>query len=197
LQEWKKYLKTGRKFSLFGSIVEDPEILFLRRKYIHEKTTKMKKHCALFLSIALSFVFAQQASAQKGSSYENAVGMRVEFGSKYGTWAGLSGKHFFNENVAGEMMILFGDHVTLLEPELQYHGDIANADGLKWVLGFGPGFAFGNGTSDVLLRPLAGLDYKIADVPINFTFDWRPAFVLTHDTDFNAARFGLAVRYAF
>ena len=157
----------------------------------------MKKHCALFLCMALSLVFAQQASAQKGSSYENAVGMRVEFGSNYGTWAGLSGKHFFNENVAGEMMILFGDHVTLLEPELQYHGDIANAEGLKWVLGFGPGFAFGNGTSDVLLRPLAGLDYKIADVPINFTFDWRPAFVLTHGTDFNAARFGLAVRYAF
>jgi hypothetical protein len=147
--------------------------------------------------MALSLVFAQQASAQKGSSYENAVGMRVEFGSNYGTWAGLSGKHFFNENVAGEMMILFGDHVTLLEPELQYHGEIANAEGLKWVLGFGPGFAFGNGTSDVLLRPLAGLDYKIADVPINFTFDWRPAFVLTHGTDFNAARFGLAVRYAF
>jgi hypothetical protein len=157
----------------------------------------MKKHCALFLCMALSLVFAQQASAQKGSSYENAVGMRVEFGSNYGTWAGLSGKHFFNENVAGEMMILFGDHVTLLEPELQYHGEIANAEGLKWVLGFGPGFAFGNGTSDVLLRPLAGLDYKIADVPINFTFDWRPAFVLTHGTDFNAARFGLAVRYAF
>ena len=53
------------------------------------------------------------------------------------------------------MMILFGDHITLLEPEVQYHGDIANAAGLKWVLGFG------------------------------------------HTTDFNAARFGLALRYAF
>ena len=100
----------------------------------------MKKNRALYLCMAVfSFLFVQQASAQKGSSYDNAVGMRVEFGSKYGTWAGLSGKHFFNENVAGELMLLFGDGVTLLEPELQYHGDIANADGLKWVLGGGAG----------------------------------------------------------
>jgi len=158
----------------------------------------MKKNRALYLCMAVfSFLFVQQASAQKGSSYDNAVGMRVEFGSKYVTWAGLSGKHFFNENVAGELMLLFGDGVTLLEPELQYHGDIANADGLKWVLGGGAGLAFGNGTTDFLLRPLAGLDYKINDVPINFTFDWRPAFVLTHGSDFNAARFGLAIRYCF
>jgi hypothetical protein len=64
------------------------------------------------------------------------------------------------------------------------------------VLGGGTGFAFGD-QFNFLLRPLAGLDYKINDVPLNFTFDWRPAFVLTHGTDFNAARFGLAVRYCF
>ncbi|MES1160855.1 MAG: hypothetical protein ABUM51_08865 [Bacteroidota bacterium] len=157
----------------------------------------MKKSCTLFLCTALfSFLFVMQASAQKGSSYENAVGMRVEFGSNYGTWAGISGKHFFNENVAGELMLLFGDGVTLLEPELQYHGEIPNAEGLRWVLGGGAGLAFGD-QFNFLLRPLAGLDYKINDVPLNFTFDWRPAFVLTHGTDFNAARFGLAVRYCF
>jgi len=157
----------------------------------------MKKKCSLFLCVALCFLFVQQASAQKGSSYDNAVGMRIEFGNKYGTWAGFSGKHFFSDNVAGELMLLFGDGVTLLEPELQYHGDIENAAGLRWVLGFGPGFAFGNGSTDILLRPLAGLDYKIQDVPINLTFDWRPAFVITHGTDFNAARFGLGIRYAW
>ena len=157
----------------------------------------MKKSCTLFLSMALfSFLFVKQASAQKGSSYENAVGMRVEFGSDYGTFAGFSGKHFFNENVAGELQLLFGD-ATLIEPEIQYHGNIENAEGLRWLIGFGPGVVFSHGTTDFLLRPLAGLDYKINDVPLNFTFDWRPAFVVTHGSDFNAARFGLAVRYCF
>lgn len=147
--------------------------------------------------MTLSFLFVKQASAQKGSSYENAVGMRIEFGSKWGTWAGFSGKHFFNENVAGELMLLFGDGVTLLEPEIQYHGDVPNAEGLKWLIGFGPGLAFGSGQTDLLLRPLAGLDYKINDVPINLTFDWRPGIKVTHGSDFNAARFGLGLRYAF
>jgi hypothetical protein len=41
-----------------------------------------------------------------------------------------------------------------------------------------------------------GLDYKINNVPLNFSFDWRPAFVVTHGTSFNAARFGLGFRYA-
>lgn len=157
----------------------------------------MKKYCLMFTCLFVSFLFVQQASAQKGTSYENAVGMRVEFGSSYGTWAGFSGKHFFNENVAGELQLLFGNGTTLLEPELQYHGDIPNAAGLKWLVGFGPGFAFGHGTTDVLLRPLAGLDFKPNEVPLNFFFDWRPAFVITHGSDFEAARFGIGVRYAW
>ncbi|MBS1659586.1 MAG: hypothetical protein JST68_00905 [Bacteroidetes bacterium] len=156
----------------------------------------MKKNVPLFLCMALSFFFVQQASAQKGSSYENAVGFRVDFGDGT-TFAGVTGKHFFSDNIAGEAMVLFGDHATLVEPELQYHGDIANAAGLKWLIGFGPGFIFGGGTTNVLLRPLAGLDYKIQDVPINFTFDWRPAFQITHGSDFTAARFGLGIRYAW
>jgi len=158
----------------------------------------MKKNRVLFLCLALSFVFVQQASAQKGSSYENAVGMRIDFGSSFGTLVGLSGKHFFNDNVAGEMQLLFGNGGTLIEPELQYHGDIQNAAGLKWLIGFGPGFAFGNGQTDVLLRPSIGLDYKLAnDVPINLTFDWRPAFIVTHGSYTEAARFGFVVRYTF
>lgn len=162
----------------------------------------MKKSGLFLLCMAISFLFLQQAGAQKKSmgtspSYDNAVGMRIELGSDYGTFAGISGKHFFDANNAGEVQVLFGDHITLLEFEYQYHGDIPNAAGLKWLVGFGPGFAFGNGTTDVLLRPLVGLDYKIPQVPLNFTFDWRPAFIVTHGTDFNAARFGIAVRYAF
>ena len=141
----------------------------------------------------------QKASAQKvtGTSYTNAVGMRVEIGSDYGTFAGISAKHFFDTNNAGEFQALFGNHTTLLEVEYQYHGDIQNAPGLRWYAGFGPGVAIGGGTTDFLIRPLIGLDYKITQVPLNFGFDWRPAFVVTHGSDFNAARFGIALRYAF
>ena len=48
---------------------------------------------------------------------------------------------------------------------------------MKWYIGFGPGFAFASGGSDVLLRPMVGLDYKINQVPINFAFVWHPSLL--------------------
>lgn len=152
------------------------------------------------LVLVLQLVISHKANAQKGTNYTNALGMRIDLGSDYGTYVGFSGKHFFNTHNAGEAMVLFGDHTTMLQVEYQYHGKIENAAGLRWYAGLGPGFAFASkyyGGTDVLIRPLIGLDYKIKDVPLNFSFDWRPAFVVTHGTDFNAARFGLAFRYAF
>lgn len=159
------------------------------------------KRNILFVALLTTAIFSvhQKAVAQKntGTSYTNAVGMRIEIGSDYGTFAGISAKHFFDKNNAGEFQALFGNDITLLEAEYQYHGDIQNAAGLRWYAGFGPGVAIGGGTTDFLIRPLIGLDYKINQVPLNLGFDWRPAFVVTHGSDFNAARFGIALRYAF
>lgn len=155
---------------------------------------------SITLLIAVVTILPQNTSAQKkgeGASYTNAIGLGIDLGSDFGTYAGISGKHFFNENVAGEMEILFGNSTVILQPAVQYHGAIPNAEGLKWFVGIGPGFAFGSGYSDVMLRPMVGLDYKINQVPINFGFDWRPTFFVTHGSHFTPARFGLAMRYAF
>jgi hypothetical protein len=169
----------------------------------------MKKNLfrCLVTLVIIQLIFAEGSFAQKtgtkqsgaGSDYETAFGLRVEVGSKYGTWVGPSIKHFFNDNDVAEGTLLFAPNNIILGAEYQYHGDVANAPGLKWYIGFGAAYAFGtnNTESDALIRPVFGLDYKITDVPINFTFDWRPAFVVTHGTDFNAARFGFALRFAF
>jgi hypothetical protein len=165
------------------------------------------------LAVTLQFIIAEKAVAQKGTSYDNAVGMRLEVGSNYGTQVGVSGKHFFDAHNAGEAQVLFGSGLTTINLEYQYHGDIANAAGLRWVAGAGAGLAFSKkysaydyywesyyysgGGTDVFIRPVVGLDYKINNVPLNFSFDWRPSFVVTHGTSFNAARFGLGFRYAF
>lgn len=163
---------------------------------------KRKVLFPLALFVASTFLLQQNTIAQKkgeGSSYTNAAGMRIELGSDFGTLVGFSFKHFFSEHAAGEMQLLFGrNNSIILEPEIQYHGDIANAEGLKWYVGFGPGFAFASGgESDVLLRPMVGLDYKIKQVPLNFAFDWRPSFAVTHGSHFTPARFGIVLRYAF
>lgn len=164
------------------------------------------------LAIALQIGTSDKAAAQKGSNYTNAIGMALEVGSDYGTQVGVSGKHFFSPNNAAEAQVIFGNRLTMINLQYQYHGDIPNATGLKWVAGVGPGIAFSKkyssysyyedyyysvgGGTDVLLHPVLGLDYKINNVPLNFSFNWTPAFVVTHGTSFTAARFGFGFRYA-
>ena len=157
----------------------------------------MKKFLVVIvLFTSLHFV----ASAQKGGNYSTSVGLGIDFGSDFGTLVGVSAKHFFSAHDAGQAELQFGSDVVAIGLEYLYHGDIQNAAGLKWYAGLGPQVAFSTssgGGTDLLFRPMIGLDYKINQVPLSFSFDWRPAFVATHGTAFDAARFGLGFRYAF
>jgi len=157
----------------------------------------------LSVTLCMAFVLAfGQVNAQKKSgptSYSNGIGMRVEFGEG-GALVGFSAKHFFSLHNAGEAQLLFGSGATYLDLEYQYHAAIPNAAGLQWYAGMGPALAFYKGGTDLYIRPLIGLDYKINNVPLNFGIDWRPTFRATHSesgSQFTAARFGLAFRYAF
>ncbi|MEP7258006.1 MAG: hypothetical protein ABI687_06455 [Flavitalea sp.] len=159
----------------------------------------MKKNLLSAVLALLLLTGALQVSAQKsagGSSYTNGLGLGIDFGDG-STLVGVSGKHFFSENNVGQAEIMFGDHVTYISAYYLYHRQIENAAGLRWFLGFGGSFALYKGGSNFLIRPVGGLDYKINNVPLAVSFDWRPAFRVTHDADFNAARFGLGFRYTF
>jgi len=167
----------------------------------------------LFFAV-LQLGMSQDAQAQKrsvskqssssGAYYNNALGMRVEFGSG-GALFGFSGKHFFTEHHAGEAQLLFGTGLTVLDLEYQYHAPIGGAQGLQWYagMGLGPAFSSGGGyyesgsSTAFFMRPLAGLDYKVANAPLNLAFDWRPTIWLSGGSEFIAGRFGLAARYAF
>jgi hypothetical protein len=166
---------------------------------------------ALLLAV-LQFGLSQDARAQSskfspksstGTYYTNAAGVRLEFGSGYGALFGFSGKHFFTEHHAGEGQLLFGTGVTILEIAYQYHAPIASTEGLQWYAGLGTALAFskGNfeskGSTDFWLRPMGGLDYKIANGPVNLSLDWRPVLSFSGGTHMEAGRFGIAARYTF
>lgn len=142
---------------------------------------------------------ASQVSAQSanGSDYRNAVGLGIEFGDG-STFVGPTFKHFFTENHVGNAEILFGDDIVAIQAYYQYHKEIEGAAGLRWFAGGGPGFWIADNNSAFIIRPMAGLDYKITGAPISFSFDWRPTFITADgDSDFEAARFGLGFRFAF
>lgn len=149
----------------------------------------------IVLAALVTGLSIQQANAQ--SSYKTAAGVTIDFGTGQ-TLVGPALKHFFTPNQAGQFEVLFGDNVTFVEAFYQYHGQIENATGLKWYAGVGPGVAFNDNNSAFLLRPMAGLDYKINNVPLNFSFDWRPWLAFENGgSDFEAARFAFGLRFAF
>jgi len=152
----------------------------------------MKK---IFLALsALLLIGASQTL--KAQSYHTAGGLFIDFGNG-ATLVGPHVKHFINQTGAIQGMVLFGNGLTALGVEYSYNEPIRNAPGLLWNVGVGPQAAFGDGSTDFLVRPALGLEYKVPNAPINFGFDWRPAWQLTHGSDFEAGRFGIAFRYVF
>ena len=115
-----------------------------------------------------------------------------------GNLYGFSAKHFLSPQLAGQANLLFGSGINAsLGAELQYHVPIANASGLRWYIGGGLQALFqkyGYGTA-FWLRPMGGLDYKIATAPVALSFDWRPTFQLNKGGGSDIGRFGLAVRF--
>jgi hypothetical protein len=157
------------------------------------------KKLILLAVIAVTFT-ATQTFAQ--SSYKTALGLGIDFGDG-STLVGPSVKHFFSGNDAGSAELTFGADAVWLGAYYQYHQPFPEAKELKWYIGVGPQFAFrdGDGYYDggtaVLIRPQAGLDYKVKSAPISLTFDWRPMWQLNEGSGFEAARFGLGFRYTF
>lgn len=159
----------------------------------------MKKNLFQVIAALLMIMVTLSVSAQNkggGSGYRNALGLGIDFGDG-STLVGVSGKHFFSANNVGQAEVLFGNEVTHISAYYLYHKQIENAAGLRWFLGVGGTIALYDNGSDFLIRPAAGLDYKITNVPLSFSFDWRPVFRVTHNTHFHAARFGLGFRYTF
>lgn len=155
----------------------------------------MRKVFILGVVLAGFLLTATVSNAQ--STYKTGVGLGIDFGNG-STLVGPSVKHFFTPNNVGQFDVLFGNNYTVIEGFYQYHKDIANAAGLQWYAGAGIGVGLFDGGSDFLVRPLVGLDYKITNVPLSFSFDWRPTlFIGNGDSDFEAGRFGLGFRYTF
>jgi len=124
--------------------------------------------------------------AQKvsGTNYTTAVGLFLDLGNG-GTYVGPHVKHYFTANDAGQAMVfIWKNHSTIVGVEYAYNQVIPGADGLKWNIGVGPQLAFNDDFTDFLLRPQVGLEYKVDGAPIAFGFDWRPAWTLTHGSNF-------------
>ncbi len=154
----------------------------------------MKK---LFTILGCIALFALSTTSVKAQNYRTAAGLAIDFGDG-GTLVGPHIKHFINANGAIEGDVLFGSGSTVIQGLYLYHGNINGASGLKWDIGVGPGISLYDGGSTFLVRPNAGLDYKIAKAPLDLSLDWRPSWgFFDGGNNFEAARFQIGFRYIF
>lgn len=136
--------------------------------------------------------------SNKAQSQYTGAGLLVDVGDG-GSLVGPNIKHFFSNNHALEGSVLFGSGLTMVQAMYGFHADLGGARGLKWYVGAGPGIAFGKGGGTAFsLAPMIGLDYKIGQVPLALSADWRPRFFMADgESAFNAARFALGLRFTF
>jgi len=143
-----------------------------------------------------------QSRSKNSTSYRTALGVKVWDG------AGISLKHFFNVNNAGELIGYFHGHGFRLTGLYEIHGPITGAAGLKWYIG--PGIHIGFYDYDrhndydrryshsyIGIDGVIGLDYKFKGAPINLSIDWQPAFEFGDGRGFNGSWGGLGIRYTF
>jgi len=152
----------------------------------------------LFTLFFITCVQAQSKSANS-SNYKSALGVKVWDGG------GISFKHFFNGNNAGEFICYFWNRGVRITGLYEIHGDFADARGLKWYVGPGAHIGFydyynhNNHIDGTILGidGVLGLDYKFKAAPINMSLDWQPSFEFGDYVGFVSNWGGLGIRYTF
>lgn len=156
---------------------------------------KFKTFSKTLICIVALFTIVELSHGQ--TVYKTAVGLAIDVGDG-GTWVGPHVKHFFDNNQAGEAALQFGTGLTIFQLMYQYHQPVQEAEGLQWYIGLGGALGFPDHGGSTLfgIVPAAGLDYKLANIPIDLFLDWRPKFMIyDSENEFLAARFGLGLRF--
>jgi hypothetical protein len=168
--------------------------MFNHQFHKKEKLTMRKVLLTTCIFLVIAAAAQAQSKSYNGTSYTNALGVKVWDG------AGISFKHFFNQN-AGELIGYFYRDGVRFTGLYEIHGDISGVDGLKWYIGPGAhvgfyGSKYGDGAF-VGLDGVLGLDYKFSGAPINLSLDWQPSFEFGDGRGFYGGWGGLGIRYTF
>ncbi|MEP0984422.1 hypothetical protein [Ekhidna sp.] len=159
-------------------------------------------------TILISLFFVAPLTAQQlktGTSYKTAIGVRG-----LGT-SGLTIKHFTHSNKAIEGIIGFYPNAFSATLLVERYAPAFNEPGLNWYYGIGGHIATQSDVvrNDGLYRRetsefglgidgIFGIEYKIQEVPIAMSLDFKPFFEVDTDGDaFIALDPGLGIKVTF
>ncbi|CAN5238089.1 hypothetical protein BH09BAC2_BH09BAC2_11860 [soil metagenome] len=147
-----------------------------------------------FIVIVLLLVFFTGLKAQK--NYTTALGVKF-----YPT--GITIKHFISDKHSLEGIGYFFHEGTRITGLYELNFPIGGLNGLNWYVGPGAHVGLYNtkygGGSAIGVDGVLGLDYKIADAPINISLDWQPSFEFGDKSNqgFAGNWGGIGIRYVF
>ena len=158
----------------------------------------MRKVFLLSITLLLFFLSEGQSKSANSASYRTALGVKFYP-------AGITLKHFFNGNNAGEFIGYFWNRGVRFTGLYEIHGNFADVDGLKWYVGPGAHIGFydyfnhNNHIDGTFfgIDGVLGLDFKFNGAPINISVDWQPSFEFGDYVGFTGNWGGLGIRYTF
>jgi hypothetical protein len=166
---------------------------------------KFVKHISALILVACISAPAVGQQLKTGTSYNTAIGVRG-----LGT-SGLTIKHFTESNKAIEGIIGFYPNAFSATLLVERYAPAFSEPGLKWYYGIGGHVAtqsdvvsndglYRRETSEVGLGidGIFGIEYKIREVPIAMSLDFKPFFEVATDGDaFIALDPGLGIKVTF
>lgn len=141
----------------------------------------------IFLSLLLLPLCTVEVQAQ---NYIHSAGVRAGYSS------GLAYKGFFRHRLSAiEANLLYNPHGFHAGLLYEYHLEpFRNKRALPYA---GAGIFSGNWDEEFSfgIHAVLGFEYNLRDIPLSFSFDWRPMFNIYVDTEPGFIDFGLSIRY--
>ena len=153
---------------------------------------KKSKLTALGTSLAVFLLFLMQEELQ-AQPYNHSVGVRAGFSS------GISYKGFrLHKMSAFELDVLYNRHGFNLGGLYEYHLEPFKKNSRTFIY-LGGGAFGGNWEEDFSLgvAVVGGIEYTLRDLPLNFSFDWKPMLNVYAVFEPEWLDFGLSIRYRF
>jgi len=133
--------------------------------------------------------------------YQTGLGLRGGYVS------GVTVKHFLDESTALEGILSFGRWGFTTTGLYEIHANAFDVERLSWYYGGGAHIGSWNDYYPTLsergqygvigLDGIVGMEYKIEDIPITLSADWKPSLNLLGYTGFIGWGGAFSVRYTF
>jgi hypothetical protein len=157
------------------------------------------------LLIAAMIVAGISIGNAQAQDYNTGIGLRA------GNSAGVTVKHFLSDNVAFEGLIHSRWRGLMVTGLLEVHRDIREVSGLRWYYGGGAHLGVFNATESrhrrwgdpdrsytvVGIDGILGIEYTFVEIPLNLSFDWKPAIDVIGYQRIWGDGFALSLRYVF